>query len=288
VTKSQKAAFTAGVVAAIVGAGAILRPPPSVQSGTAAGARAPVLLTPLQRLLFERGEELEYRIAINGVPAGSLRSVVSSDEQDGQASLVLEYMVQTAPTLSKIWRFSASGRSVMKPGTLLPRTSESTTLSRDREKKVSTTFDRQTGIATVTEWDSDTGETKRKEVRFDLGLDVPAALLFVRISKMPLGRPRKLTVLKGDDRYEATFTAVGTGPVEVEAGAFDAIEVELQLRKLPDEREDAEQGKDGYREVRLWLSRQGRVPLKIESPILGGKLRAELVGPPAAFTRLRQ
>jgi len=274
----QKMAFAAGLVAAIVGAGAVLLRPPAAPPGAGAGAKMPVLLTHLQRLLFVQGEQLQYRIDVNGVQVGSLRSVVPPGDRDANwPPLVLEYEVQPVPTVDSIWRFSASGRTVMNPATLVPHTSESTTRKGDREKRVSATLDHKTGIATVTKWDSDTGETESKEVRFDLGLDVPAAFLFVRISKMPPGSPRKLTVLKGDDRYEVTFTAVGTGPVEVEAGAFDAIEVELHLLKLQDEGEGSEQGKGDYREVRLWLSEQGRVPLKIESPILGGKLRAELV-----------
>ncbi len=287
-TAWQKAAFAAGVLAAVIGAAAVLTRPFPFPSGRAGGAAPPVLLPRLQQLLDERGEELEYRIDINGVPAGSLRSVVRSDQREGGRCLVFDYTIQSGAALDRIWPFGASGRTVMNPLTFLPQTSESTTRSGDREKKVTTTFDRQSGIATVTAWDSDDDETKRKEVRFDLGLDVPAAFLFMRVSKMPLGSPRKLTVLKGDDRYEATFTAVGTGTATLEAGTFAAIEVDVSIRKLEDEAGQEEASAKGRRNARVWLSEELRVPLRFECAILAGRIEAELVGPPAAFAELGQ
>lgn len=278
-------AFAAGLAAAAVCTWLFVGQPRPWPYGEGVSVPLPVFIPRLQRLLIEQGEELEYRVGLNGVPAATLRTAIRASGESGRRELVLEYEIEAVPTLDRVWSFARTGKTVMNSRTLLPSTSESVSRSRDREKRVSVRFDRQSGIATVTTWKSHRNKTTREEIPFELGLDIPSAFLFARVSKMPLDEVRSLRVHNGDDVYEVAYRALRTEQIEVAAGRFDAIEVDLHVRKL----EEDEPGGEGestdtiltpteeYRSVRVWLSQERRIPLKLDCHVLIGQIYAELV-----------
>ncbi len=283
-TRAHKWTFVAGLLAAVVCMWLIASQPLPWPHGKTAGIVVPSLVPRLQRLLVQQGEELEYAIGLNGVAAATLRtSIHTGPAEDGQ-QLVMEYEIRPVATFDKVWSFRQSAKTVMSPRTLLPSVSETVRRSGERVKTMATHFDHQSGIATVTIRKSDRDEPKLKEVPFDLGLDVPSAFLWMRVMKLPLNEVKSLTLLNGDDTYEVVFEALATGEVEVPAGRFDAIEVDVHIRKLEENTVASGEGEDEgltpapeHRNVRVWLSKDRRVPLKIDCQVLIGHIHAELL-----------
>ncbi len=290
-TRAQKWAFVAGLLAAVACMWLIASQPLPWPHGKTAGIVPPSLVPRLQRLLVQQGEDLEYAIGINGVPAATLRASIRTGRAEGGQQLVMEYEIRPVATFDKVWSFRQSAKTVMSPRTLLPSVSEVVRRSGEREKRIATHFDRPSGIATVTIWKSDRDEPKQKEIPFDLGLDVPSAFLWMRVMKLPLNEVKSLTLLNGDDAYEVAFEALATGEVEVPAGRFDAVQVDVHIRKLEENAMASGEGADEglaplqeYGNVRVWLSTGGRVPLKLDCQVLIGHIHAELVAarPPPA------
>jgi hypothetical protein len=60
-------------------------------------------------------------------------------------------------------------------------------------------------------------------------------------------------------------------------GRIDALEIDLKGRKLDSGQETYAEPPSGYRRTRMWLAPEGRVPVRMESDVLLGRVRAELV-----------
>ena len=227
---------------------------------------------------FRVGEELVYEFGWQGVQAAEFRMNLREEEKDGARYLVVNYEGHTLEEIALVWNYRLSGKTHLDPRTLLPSLSVSTSTKNEQTKRFTTTFDRSAGVAhTVTEKLYE-NERKERQTPFLLGLDLPGALLFIRALELPMGKPTVIEVVHSKRTYAVGFTPIRREKVDVKAGTFDALVVDVRVRVLGGTEEERAEEEDKFRKLRVWLSDDDmRLPVKMESEVFVGSVRAELV-----------
>jgi hypothetical protein len=241
-------------------------------------AMAPAGATPVPlRLPFGPGETAEYVFGWSGITAATLATSLA-DGPAGTGELAFRYETKTLPALKLIWQFQASGTTVLDRATLRPVSSEYTSTSSSRNKKVSMSFHWDVGKVDVEQWKTRSGKTKHKLLSMEAGPDIPGALIALRAQELAPGQSRTVHVIGTGTTYEVTVNALQTGPLKVAAGTFDAVEYDLAIRELTQEEDEPQPQEQGpkYRVVRIWVARDSRIPLKLESQLYLGHVSAEL------------
>ncbi len=237
----------------------------------------PPAAEPAQRsdmtLPFDLPEVLEYEIGVNGVQAASLR--LAFEEADGKGSdlLLVMYDLQPAAGVETLWSYRAEGRSWVRQETLEPVRSERISVKKGSTKSKTVTVNRAAGEISVVKTAEDRDEPKKRTYPYNGEPNMASSLLMLRALPFRPGESISLTVMDGEDRYSVTATPKAPEPFESPAGMFSAIEVALHMREIEEGEEE-----EPYRRVRLWLSEEGRVPLKLQADIMFGSLYAELTG----------
>jgi len=244
----------------------------------------PRQLSGFRRRLLDQGERLRYECRLNGVPVAVLE-VVTGASTARAGALLVEYELRPTEALGALLELELSGDSLVDAKTLLPSLSHERKRTASREKRITTRFDQKAGLATVEEWRSDRPEPKTKKVPTGSGLDAASAFLYMRAAAVPQGQARSLTVLSGDKLYEVALRLRGAERIEVPAGTFDAMLFDADVRRAAGETSAGEEAKSLH--AQLWLSRQGRMPLRLEARVALGHVEARLleVGSPAAAAR---
>ncbi|MFO8008379.1 MAG: DUF3108 domain-containing protein [Candidatus Brocadiia bacterium] len=211
---------------------------------------------------------MTYRFGWEGLPGGEVALTVKPAVLGERRAWWVSYEAQSGPALRPVGAFRASGWSLVGADRLRPLRSRSTTWRRDSRKERTARFDYQAGVAVVTEHEYPEDETERLEVPLNGHLD-PASLLL----RAAAGRlPARALMLVGDDQYELTCRGEDTENVAAPGGWRQARRWALTVRDAePDADEQGEHG------GRLWLSRAGGVPLRLEADLLVGRLTVRLV-----------
>ena len=224
---------------------------------------------------FRMGERLTYAFDWNGIPGARAWMGLKEEVKDGARWIVLEYEGRTAVEIAWAWDYRVSGTAYLDPQTLLPAVSTVTSTKKGKTKRSTTRFDRSAGVAeTVTE-KLYRGTSSTERVPFRQGLDLPTALLLMRTLELRAGESVTVEVLQSDKAYAVTLTAGAVETVSVRAGSFEAVPVDVRVEAQGSSGQG--EARSEYRAVRVWLSAQGHVPLKMEAQVTVGRVRAELV-----------
>ena len=243
-------------------------------------APPPVRLEPLSpaRRPFAPGEELLYEFAWNGLPCGQCRLALSESVADGARELVLHYEGSTSEAIRRIWVYRVEGDTHLDPQTLLPAFSVVTSHKGKKSKTVTTTFDRSAGVAEVVKLRPYKDRRSVKQVPFKMGLDLPAAVMLMRALDLPMGKTTAVEIISSDKLHAAELRPIRRETVQVKAGTFEALVVEMGVRVVEGSREERAREESEYRRIRLWISDDdARLPLKMESELAVGSISAELV-----------
>jgi len=241
-----------------------------------AGAQKGFSEVELALTLPEGGERLDYSFGWNGIPSASFRVEVSREARNAQGRTVLAFCGQTLSAIDWAWSYRTSGAVYIEPETLLPCFSSRMSVKGEKTKSIFTRFDRLNGLArTVTE-KLYKGTRSTSVTRFSQGLDIPSAFLYVRTFDWRVNHTRRIEVVDKRDVYVVELTPIGPERVQVGAGTFDAVEVDLKVRPLSEEpREESERK---YTKVRVWFSTdENRLPVLLRSEVFVGYVYAELV-----------
>lgn len=226
-----------------------------------------------------RRESLRYVLYLNGVRAGALHTRLrpvrsGADHQGADHRLEFTWRLEQMPAIRSLWKFRATGRTVLRPVSLRAQTARITTVSGTRRKATRVHFPPGRGVATIEERESDEPEVDRAEVPVDSGLDFPAVLLRLRAHGAE-GLPQRCRVLNGDDLYELQRTGHSDTYLELPDGPAATELISLTGRKIDDPEKEGERT-DGGLEMRVWLDESTGVLLKIEAHTGLGKLQALL------------
>ena len=87
-----------------------------------------------------------------------------------------------------------------------------------------------------------------------------------------------LEAIHDDKTYAAELTPTKREKVQVRAGTFEAVAVQVRLRVSVSLEEERAKEEDKFRSICIWMSDdEKRIPVKMEADMLIGAVYAELV-----------
>jgi hypothetical protein len=166
----------------------------------------------------------------------------------------------------------ASYHGLADAETLRPIESKQTEIYRRKKLVTDLTFTDSGVIRARTEG---SGSKGTKPFSFPGLFDLHSALLYLRSQPLSDHSVYRLAVYPATSAYLATITVLGRERVTVRAGTFNAIKVDLQLKRIG-KNLDLEPYRK-FRRATVWISDDAnRIPLRIEAQIFVGTVFAEL------------
>ena len=187
--------------------------------------------------------------------------------------LELDLTARTIGLVRALWKFDASGTSIIEAATLHPIAV--TQVENVRSKKTVTEL--SFGADGVTSKVTHTPGKGTKVRRFDFPhlFDLQSALLHLRSQSLQDRSVQRIVVYPATSAYLATVTVLGRERITVPSGTYNAIKFDLQLNKIGKQGELEPHRK--FRRATAWLSDDpDRLLLRLEAQIFVGSVFAEL------------
>jgi hypothetical protein len=188
--------------------------------------------------------------------------------------LQLDGTGRTIGLVRALWKLDVNYQAVASAQTLRPieiRQAESY-----RSKKIAThlTFTNE-GVTRARTEDKGKSETKTRQFNFPNLFDLFSAMLYLRSQPLKDHSVYRVVVYPATNAYLATITVIGRGKVSVHAGSYNAIKLNLQLKRIGKHFELEPHRK--FREATIWVSDDSeRLLLRIEAQVFVGTVFAEL------------
>ena len=187
--------------------------------------------------------------------------------------LQLDINARTIGLVRTLWKFDASGTSIIDAATLRPIVVKQ--VENDRSEK--TVIDLAFGPEGVTSKVTETPGKGTKVRRFDFPhlFDLQSALLYLRSQPLQERSVQRIVVYPQTSAYLATATVLGRERITVPSGTYNAIKFDLQLNKIGKQNELEPHRK--FRRATAWISDDpDRLLLRLEAQIFIGSVFAEL------------
>jgi len=190
----------------------------------------------------------------------------------GDKRFQLEATGRTIGLVRAWWKLDASYRGLANAETLRPIESKQTEIYRKKKLVTDLTFTDSGVTRARTEG---TGTKVAKPFNFPGLFDLQSALLYLRSQPLSDHSVYRIVVYPATSAYLTTVTVLGRERVSVRAGTYNAIKVDLQLKRLGKNLELEPHRK--FRRATVWISDDAnRIPLRIEAQIFVGTVFAEL------------
>ena len=144
-----------------------------------------------------------------------------------------------------------------------------------KENRDPSHFHQQWSDSSTTEGEGAAAKTTSKQFDFPNLLDLHSAALYLRSQPLKQGNVYRLTVYPATNAYLATIKVIGRDKISVRAGTYNAIKLDLQLKRIGKHLELEPHKK--FRRATIWVSEDAeRLVLRIEAQIFVGTVFAEL------------
>ena len=216
-----------------------------------------------------RSMHSRYGFGWSGFPCATAE--IKLDKAGGNR-LQLDLTTRTGGLARTLWKFDATGTSVVDASTLRPISVRQ--IENDRGKKIVTelAFNPSGVVSKVTE--TPRNETKVRHFDSPRLFDLQSAMLYLRSQPLQDGSVQRIVVYSATAPYMATVTVVGRERITVPAGTYNAIKFDLQLNRIKD---GELQPHRKFRRASAWLSDDpDRLLLKIEAQVFVGSVVCEL------------
>jgi hypothetical protein len=258
--KERHLLFLAGVIALLFGFRANLCAAPNWE--------ATVTKDPPGNFPEPRPVRTSYHFGWSGFTAGTGDIQFSKVGKRFQ----LEANGGTTGLVRALWKLDASYQGLANAETLRPI--ESKQVEAYRKKKIITELKFTDSGVSRTRTDG-SGSNTAKPFNFPGLFDLHSAMLYLRTQPLTDHSVYRLAVYPATSAYLATVTVLGREHVSVHAGGFNAIKLDLQLKRLGKNLELEPHRK--FRRATIWISDDAnRIPLRIEAQIFVGTVFAEL------------
>jgi hypothetical protein len=181
---------------------------------------------------------------------------------------------RTIGLVRALWPYDVNYRSVANSRTLRPV--ESTENDVFRSKKITThlVFN-PTGVRRIRFETPSNNQQKARDFSFPNLFDLQTAMLYLRSQPLEPQSAYRVVVYPETNAYFATATVLGREKISVRAGSYNAIKIDLQLKKVGKHMELEPHRK--FRRATIWVSDDAdRVVLRIEAQVFVGTVFAEL------------
>ena len=213
-----------------------------------------------------------YRFGWSGVTAavGEVHFTKPSNDR-----FQLEGTGRTIGFVRALWKLDVNYRALANAETLGPLEAQQTENYRSKQIVTHLSFTNTGVTRTRTEGRGPAPETKTKQFVLSNLFDLHSAALYVRSQPLKQGSVYRLAVYPATNAYVATVTVVGREKISVRAGNYNAIKLDLQLKRIGKHLE-LEQHKK-FRRATIWVSDDAeRIIVRIEAQVFVGTVFAEL------------
>ena len=188
--------------------------------------------------------------------------------------LQLEGTGRTTGFVRALWKMDVNYHSIADAETLRPI--ESKQIEAYRSKKLVTQLNfTSRGVTRARTEGPGAGTTKTREFSFPNLFDLYSALLYLRSQSLKDQSINRVVVYPASSAYVATITVLGREKIAVHAGTYNAIKIDLQLKKIGKTFELEPHRK--FRGGTIWVSDDAdRMLLRAEAQIFVGTIFAEL------------
>jgi hypothetical protein len=187
----------------------------------------------------------------------------------------LEGTGRTIGFVRALWKLDVEQRAVANSQRLVPIEMQQTESYRSKKIFTHLTFTNNGVTRARTEGEATNAETKRKQFAFPNLFDLHSAALYLRSQPLKQGSVYRLAVYPATNAYLATVKVTGRDKISVRAGSYNAIKLDLQLKRIGKHLELEPHKK--FRRATIWVSDDAeRLILRIDAQIFVGTVFAEL------------
>jgi Protein of unknown function (DUF3108) len=212
-----------------------------------------------------------YRFGWSGVTAatGDVHFTKPSENK-----LQLEGTGRTIGFVRALWKLDVNYLAVASAGTLRPIETKQTESYRSKTIVTHLTFTNN-GVTRARTEGKGAGETKTRQFNFANLFDLFSAMLYVRSQPLKERSVYRLVAYPATNAYLAMLTVVGREKISVHARNYDAIKLDLQLKRIGKHLELEPHRK--FRRGTIWVSDDAeRLLLRIEAQVFVGTVFAEM------------
>jgi Protein of unknown function (DUF3108) len=182
---------------------------------------------------------------------------------------------RTIGLVRALWKLDVNHRAIANAETLHPIETQQTENYRSKKIVTNLTFTNSGVTRTRTEGEGDAAGTKTRQFSLPNLFDLHAAVLYLRSQPLRDRSVYRIVVYPATNAYLATMTVVGREKISVRAGTYNAIKLDLQLKRV-NKRLELEPHRKFHRAT-IWVSDDAeRLLLRIEAQVFVGTVFAEL------------
>lgn len=173
-----------------------------------------------------------------------------------------------------LWKLDVNYKAVASSGILRPIETRQTESYRSKKIVTHLTFTNY-GVTRARTEGKGAGETKTKQFNFPNLYDLFSAMLYLRSQPLEEHAVYRVVAYPATNAYLATVTVLGREKISVHAGSYNAIKLDLQLKRIGKKGELEPHRK--FRRGTIWVSDDPeRLLLRIEAQVFVGTVFAEL------------
>ena len=182
---------------------------------------------------------------------------------------------RTVGFVRALWKFDVNQHAAADVRTLHPIELQQRENYRSKKLATQLTFTNNGVSRARTEGDGAAAKTSTKQFNFPDLFDLHSAALYLRSQPLNDRSVYRLVVYPATNAYLATLTVLGREKVSVHAGSYNAIKLDLQLKRVGKHLELEPHKK--FRRATIWVSDDAdRLLLRIEAQIFVGTIFADL------------
>lgn len=218
-----------------------------------------------------RSVRTTYQLGWSGITAGTGDLHFSKAEKHFQ----FEAAGKTIGFVRALWRLDASYHGLVDAETLRPIESKQTETYRKKKLITDLAFTNSGVVRTRTEIPASGKTSIPVPFNFPGLFDLQSAWLYLRSQPLTDHSVYRIAVYPATSAYLTTVTVLGHEHVSVRAGSYNAIKIDLQLKRVGKKMQLEPHRK--FRKATIWVSDdENRIPLRIEAQIFVGTVFAEL------------
>jgi hypothetical protein len=213
-----------------------------------------------------------YRFGWSGVTAATGEVHFTKPSID---KFQLEGTGRTTGFLRALWRLDATYRAVANAQTLAPIETQQTESYRSKKIATHLTFTANGVTRVRTEGEGAATKTTTRDFTLPNLFDLHSAALYLRSQPLKQGSVYRLAIYAATNAYLATVTVTGREKISVRAGTYNAIKLDLRLKRIGKHLELEPHKK--FRRGTIWVSEDAeRLILRVDAQIFVGSVFAEL------------
>ena len=174
-----------------------------------------------------------------------------------------------------LWKLDENHRALANAETLHPIEAQQTENYRSKKIVTNLTFATAAVTRTRTEGEGAAANTTTRQFSLPNLFDLHSAALYLRSQPLKDRSVNRIVVYPATNAYLATLSVVGREKISVRAGTYNAIKLDLKLKRIGKHLELEPHKK--FRRASIWVSDDAeRLLLRIEAQIFVGTVFADL------------